>query len=79
MPYINKNRRESATWAPETPGELNYAITDAINSYRVGKPLGYQTINDILGAIEGAKLEFYRRIVVPFEEKKRKKNGDVYK
>jgi hypothetical protein len=25
-----------------------------------------------------AKDEFYRRVVVPYEEKKRKENGDVY-
>jgi len=31
-----------------------------------------------MGALEGAKLEFYRRVVVPYEEKKMKENGDVY-
>jgi len=38
----------------------------------------YQTINDIIGALEGAKMEFYRRVVVPYEDKKIKDNGDVY-
>ena len=29
-------------------------------------------------ALEGAKLEFYRRIVAPYEELKIKENGEVY-
>ena len=32
----------------------------------------------ILGAVECAKLELYRRAVVPYEKKKIKENGDVY-
>lgn len=31
-----------------------------------------------MGAVEGAKTEFYRRIAVPYEEKKIRENGDVY-
>ena len=41
-------------------------------------PLTYQTMNDIIGALEGAKLEFYRRVVVPYENDKIEQNGDVY-
>jgi len=40
--------------------------------------LNYQTINDIIGALEGAKLEFYRRIAIPYENAKLTENGDVY-
>jgi hypothetical protein len=40
--------------------------------------LKYKTINDILGALEGAKMEFYRRVVVKYEDSKREENGDVY-
>jgi hypothetical protein len=40
--------------------------------------LSYQTINDIVGALEGAKLEFYRRVAVPYEDKKIIENGDVF-
>lgn len=42
------------------------------------KGLKYDTINDILGALEGSKLEFYRRIAVPYENVKLAENGDVY-
>jgi hypothetical protein len=38
----------------------------------------YQSINDVLGALEGAKLEFYRRIAAPYEDTKIQENGDVY-
>ena len=38
----------------------------------------YATINDIIGALEGAKMEFYRRVVAPYEDEKIKENGDVY-
>jgi len=33
---------------------------------------------DVLGALEGAKQEFYRRKVVQYEENKIAENGDVY-
>jgi hypothetical protein len=46
--------------------------------YVRSQPKGYQTFNDALGALEGAKQEFYRRVVVPYEEQKRFENGDVY-
>ena len=86
MPYINQERRyeiDNDGLCPQTPGELNYAITKLISNYirakcNVTGPITYQVINDILGALGGAGQEFYRRIVVPYEEKKIKQNGDVY-
>ena len=62
----------------KTPGELNYFITEALVDYWAESAMNYQVINDILGAVEGAKAEFYRRIAVPFEELKRSQHGDVY-
>ena len=78
MPYINRDRRGKAIFSPENAGELNYAITILLDNYVGKKGRDYQTLNDILGALEGAKLEFYRRMVVPLEELKMKVNGDVY-
>ena len=82
MPYITQEARdELALREPETPGELNYAISVLLGQYLLTKEadgLSYQTINDILGALEGAKLEFYRRIAVPYEDTKIDANGDVY-
>lgn len=88
MPYVNdKARRELVfrfeTRLPSSPGELNYCLTEVINDYLYefetkGIPFNYQLINDVLGALEGAKLEFYRRKVVPYEDQKITENGDVY-
>lgn len=81
MPYIKQQRRHDLHLGdfPTTAGELNFEITWKILEYWNYHAGNYQTINDILGALEGAKLEFYRRIVVPYEDKKIKENSDVYK
>jgi hypothetical protein len=82
MPYIKKVDRialESPHSYVSGPGALNYLITQLINRYLGDHdPVRYQTINDIVGALEGAKMELYRRVAVPFEDLKRKENGDVY-
>lgn len=53
-------------------------ISKAITKYLENKPFNYQLINDVIGAVEGAKLEFYRRMAAPYEDKKKDENGDVY-
>lgn len=79
MPYIDSvSRGHVYEDGPLTPGELNYAITLIINRYYKATGGGYQNINDIVGALEGAKLEFYRRVVAPYEDGKIVENGDVY-
>jgi len=79
MPYISKELREEVKLnGPHNTGELNYSITQIINDYIKQWGLSYKKINDILGALEGAKLEFYRRVAAPYEEEKRAQNGDVY-
>ena len=81
MPYIKKEMRDalqSGREDPQTAGDLNYQITELIQDYALAKGLTYQVINDIIGALEGAKLEFYRRVAVPYEDKKIEDNGDVY-
>ena len=60
------------------PGELNYILTRIINLYVEHRGLSYQTINDIVGSLECAKLEFVRRVVNPYENAKMAENGDVY-
>lgn len=81
MPYITKDRRvilKNIGDYPQSAGELNYLLTVELNEYLFAHGLSYQTINDILGALEGAKLEFYRRVAVPYEKRKIGENGDVY-
>jgi hypothetical protein len=85
MPYIDKNKRDfldlrEVGQIVNNAGELNFAITTLINGYlHNGKEdMNYQKINDVLGSLEGAKLELYRRVAVPYENEKLAINGDVY-
>lgn len=80
MPYIKPTDRSDIDNGkpPQTAGELNYVFTAFADLYLQEKGLNYQNINDVIGALEGAKLELYRRIAVPYEDKKRAENGDVY-
>lgn len=79
MPYISKYARKSlddGRGVPEHPGELNYLFTKIALEY-FKRNRNYQGINDIIGALEGAKLEFYRRYAAPYEDIKLAENGDV--
>lgn len=85
MPYIRQSQREFYDYLTQfikgssiqSSGELNYLITLLLKEYIRYNGLSYQNINDVVGALEGAKLEFHRRVVVPYEDKKLKENGDV--
>lgn len=84
MPYVKKDLRDkiisdSRLECKEfSTGALNFTLSANINFYLMAHGLSYQTINDVIGALEGAKMEFYRRVAVPYEQKKLKENGDVY-
>ncbi len=82
MPYIPQKDRDRLSEheysGATTPGELNYIFTKEIIAYINIRGLSYQTINDVLGALEGAKLEFLRRRVNKYEDNAIKRNGDVY-
>ena len=87
MPYIRAEHKQALFTKAvlevgdlcTTPGELNYVFSTIIKAYFNRRDKGnYQAINDIVGALEGAKLEFYRRVAAPYEEIKIKENGDVY-
>lgn len=80
MPYIKQPDRIDLEQnrSPQTPGELNYVITNLLISYTDFKGLNYETINSIIGVLECAKLEYYRRLASPYEDAKILQNGDVY-
>lgn len=81
MPYVDEVARRRLADPARTPhnaGELNYRITQAVVQYLVFYGTSYMTINDIMGALSGAKAEFYRRIAVPYEDRKAAENGNVY-
>jgi hypothetical protein len=69
--------------SPLSPGELNYCMTQLLVGYLKNKVYkgghyDYRRINEVMGVLECCKHEFYRRIAVPYEDDKIKKNGDVY-
>ena len=79
MPYIKEERKADVLVNGATnAGELNYLFTYWIGQYLLDKDESYQTYNDIIGALEGAKQELYRRKIAPYENIKMAKNGDVY-
>lgn len=79
MPYIERGRRiaVSSGETPATAGELNYAITRQVHSYIRQHGQRYETYNAVIGVLEAAKLELYRRLVAPYEDSKIQQNGDV--
>lgn len=84
MPYIKKPERakfeKSLKVLPnlENAGELNYFITKVCLQYIEDHKLSYNTLNEIVGALECSKIEFYRRSIAPYEGIKIAENGDVY-
>lgn len=57
-------------------GELNYVISSIIWEI-FDKNRSYDTANDLIGALECVKDEFYRRRVAKLEDEKIKENGDL--
>lgn len=90
MPYVLTERREVVDAHVGTiaenivrlfdadPGILNYTITKLLVEVVARKGETYQTYNDIVGALECAKLEAYRRQIAVYENRKLMENGDVY-
>jgi hypothetical protein len=84
MPYIPPNRRtafdrslETLAEAITSEGELNYCIykLSCLLVDRLGA--SYDNLSLCSSAMEHAKLEWYRRRVVPYEEEKIRQNGDI--
>lgn len=79
MPYIKAaERRGAKIEGPGNPGELNFVISDIVDSYLIRNGRSYVTLNEVVGVLECAKLELYRRIAAPYEDTKIEENGDVY-
>lgn len=82
MPYITPNSRVHIDrWINPhmmTAGEINYLISRICDRHIEHHGLNYTTINELVGVLECAKLELYRRIAAPYEDTKISTNGDVY-
>lgn len=80
MPYIKQeDRLPIPEMIPESAGDLNYLITKLLLEYIDEKGgMSYTVVNEVVGVLECAKLELYRRLAAPYEDEKRELNGDVY-
>lgn len=86
MPYVKIDDRDKYAVKARTaihPGQLNYQITSLLVQYvtehsQITNGPTYQLLNEVMGVLESAKQEFYRRAVVPYESMKIQENGDMY-
>lgn len=88
MPYIRKDRRgpldrdiaslvQRLEQGEYATGDLNYVITRLVDGFLADQQ-NYAAYNEVIGVLECAKLELYRRRVAPYESNKAYDNGDVY-
>ena len=93
MPYIPRDDRPAydplidalaarlaAVPADRRKGHANYVITRLLRgAWGVDRPAGESYANhaDVIGTLECAKLEIYRRWVGPYEDGAIERNGDV--
>jgi hypothetical protein len=81
MPYLSTLERfqlDNKERGIERAGDLNYTITHLLIEYWQSCGSRYQQINDIIGALECAKLEFYRKLASKYEDQRVLQNGEVY-
>jgi len=82
MPYIRKSDRgqfngyvENLASRIRGPGELNYVLSLLLYRLWQRNP-GYFTGNELMGCLRCVGLEFYRRILGPYEDNARREHGD---
>jgi len=63
---------------PQNGADLNFMICDLADSFFIRKGVTYAHINEVMGAIECAKTEIYRRVAALYEDQKVTANGDVF-
>jgi hypothetical protein len=93
MPYIREDKRKQIESELDqliikfletqddggTAGRLNYVISSMIGAIlKNDRLLSYTRLNELIGVLECAKMELYRRVAAPYEDDKSRLNGDVY-
>lgn len=88
MPYIKPDNRQKYQEGIDSllgafnsteevkMGDVNYVVSTLIWELFKDK-LSYSQGNNLMGALECIKQEFYRRMIVPYEDEKIKENGDI--
>ena len=90
MPYIKPEDREiyepmidvlmnELRYSENWKGDLNFIVSTILNDLLTAYGTSYSMLNDMVGVLECAKLELYRRMGQrPYEDEKIEDNGDVY-
>lgn len=91
MPYIKQSKREELNSKMSlllsdvsnlSDGDLNYIISNLLNTYieykKENGTFNYSACNTVIG-VECAKIEFYNRLITPYENIKIAENGSLYK
>lgn len=93
MPYIREDKRGQIETELDqliirfletdeeggTAGRLNYLISSVMGSIlKNDERISYARINELIGVLDCAKMELYRRVAAPYEDDKSRINGDVY-
>ncbi len=87
MPYISKEERKQyhlavsnvihkldrADW---NPGHMNYVMYTILKAAWI-RNASYNNGNKLMGVLASVSAEFYRRLMVPYEDDKMDENGDV--
>ena len=62
----------------DAKGHLNYVIYSIIQRYLAARGLRYSRAQDFIGGVlTCCQMELYRRLLGPYEDQAREKNGDV--
>lgn len=85
MPYVSPTSREGVPvpYVAED-GELAYLIAKAADEFlyvlagRNSGQIRFEHIARVLGIIEAAKMEVYRQVAVPYEDRKLAEHGTVF-
>jgi|TARA_B100001778_G_scaffold96716_1_gene79020 broad-specificity NMP kinase len=89
MPYIKPEDRETyepmidvlmneLRYSDNWKGDLNFIVSTILSDMLTTYGTSYSMLNDMVGVLECAKLELYRRMAAPYEDEKIESNGDVY-
>lgn len=75
MPQLIDFLKESTINGQENNGVVVYVIYKMLQAiYGDGR---FEVKSNALKVLESAKLEYYRRIMIPYEDEKIRTNGDV--
>jgi hypothetical protein len=63
---------------PVHPGVVNYTLSRLLHQQiLMEQGPNYKFLNEQVGVLECIKLELYRQIAAPYEDKKKRENGAV--